>query len=197
MFFCIVLMASQSKAQSKPTPSPQLMGFKELLSRIDATFTFPEGVKEIMPPNNEKLPFQYGLKMPDADCEIWLQVNSVKADWQRYEKENSEAGKQLINPDSLYAKMAAEQAAILAGDNNFIIRNMPPYTLDVYHADEGRSYLLTLVDLAATKHYQYALLIVLNKNHYGNIIAACFTNDKGPAFFKNLNKLKSCLKFND
>ncbi|EHQ28207.1 hypothetical protein Mucpa_4116 [Mucilaginibacter paludis DSM 18603] len=197
MLLYVVLMASQVVAQSKPTSSPQLSGFRELLSNIKATFTLPEGFKETTPPNNEKLPFQYGVENPDADCEIWFQVNSVKAEWQRHERDKADAVRQLINPDSLYIKTVEDEAAIMSSENNYIARNIPTYILDQYNADEGRSYLLALTDLPATKHYQYALLIALNKKRTGNIIMACLTNERGPYFFKTISKLKRCLKFSD
>lgn len=187
-----MLFATCVMGQSKPFTSRQLSGFKDLLSTINGTFTFPENFTEVKPPNNNKLPFQYGLKLPDVDFEIWFQVNSVKADWQRYD-----AGKQQTNPDSLYNKTAADEALIMSGSKDYISRPMPPYILDRYNADEGRSYLLTLIDLPATRHYQYALLIVLHKNHYGNILVACLTNDKGPGFFKKINQLRYCFNFNN
>ena len=180
------------KAQNKPFSSPQLNSFKDLLSTIDGTFTFPENFAEVKPLNNEKLPFQYGIKLADADFEIWFQASSIKADWQRFE-----TSKQGTNPDSLYNKIAADEAFAMSGSKDYISRILPPYILDRYNADEGRSYLLSLTDMPATKHYLYALLIVLHKNHAGNIVIACLTNEKGPAFFKNINQLRYCFKFNN
>ena len=49
--------------------------------------------------------------------------------------------------------------------------------------------------MPATKRYKYALLITLQKNHTGIILAVCFTNEKGPEFFKNLDRASSCMKF--
>lgn len=124
--------------------------------------------------------------------EVWFEVNSVKADRQRYER----GAKQGTNPDSTYVKVSAEQAVIMAGTSDYISRVMPPRLLSAYNADEGRSYLINLIDLPETHHYQYALLIVLHKNHYGNIIVACLTNQKGPDFYRNISKLRYCFKFN-
>lgn len=192
IFLFAILLVTQVKGQLKPYGGPQLTGFKALLSTINGTFTYPENFTEVKPPNNEKLPFQYGLKMDDADLEIWFQVNSVRAEWQRFE-----ANKQGADPDSSYTKVAADEALTMSGRNDYITRSIPPYILDRYNADEGRSYLLTLADLPATKHYQYALLIVLHKNHYGNMVVACLTNEKGPAFYRNVNQLKHCFRFNN
>jgi hypothetical protein len=191
LFFTMVFIPC-AMAQSKPFSSPLLNGFKDLLAGINGNFTFPDGFNEVKPPNDEKLPFQYGLKIPDADFEIWFQVNAVRADWQRFEK----SGKQGQNPDSSYVKTAVDQAVTMAGANDYITRNMPAYVLNSYNADEGRSYLINLIDLPVTRHFQYALLIVLHKNHYGNIVVVCLTNDKGPSFFRNINKLRYCFKFN-
>ena len=187
-----VMMASLVMGQSKLFSSQSLSGFKDLLSGINGSFTFPENFTEVRPPNNEKLPFQYGLKYPDSDCEIWFQVNSIKAEWSRFEK----GGKQGANPDSTYIKTASDEALAMGGTMDFLSRPMPQRILESYNADEGRSYLVTLADQPETKHYQYALLIVLHKNHYGNIVVACLTNEKGPSFFKNINKLRYCFKFN-
>jgi hypothetical protein len=191
-FLCSILLVTLVMGQGKPIPSQQLNGFKDLLSNINGTFTLPDNFTEVKPPNNEKLPFQYGVKLPDVDFEIWFQVNSVRADWQRYD-----ANKQLLNPDSSYNKTATDEAMIMSGSKDYISRPMPPYILNRYNADEGRSYLITLADMPATKHYQYALIIVLHKNHYGNILVACLTNEKGPTFFKNINQLRNCFKFNN
>ena len=192
VFLYLMVMACCVMGQSKPFSSQSLTGFKDLLSGINGSFTFPENFTEVRPPNNEKLPFQYGLKFPDSDCEIWFQVNSIKGEWSRFEK----GGKQGTNPDSTYIKTASDEALAMGGTTDFLSRPMPQRILDSYNADEGRSYLVTLADQPETKHYQYALLIVLHKNHYGNIVVACFTNEKGPTFFKNINKLRYCFKFN-
>jgi len=178
--------------QAKTVSSQQLNGFKELLSNINGSFTIPENFTEAKIPNSDKLPFQYGLKFPDAECEVWFQVNSIKGDWLRFEK----AGKLGANPDSTYIKTASDEALVFGGSKDFISRPMPQRILESYNADEGRSYFITLADLPETKGYQYALLIVLHKNHYGNIVVACLTNDKGPNFFRNINKLRYCFKFN-
>lgn len=192
MILCFCVLAFAALAQSKPVPGQQLTGFKNLLSGINGTFTLPENFTEVKIANSDKLPFQYGLKLPNADCEVWFQVNSVKADWQKFEK----AGNQGANPDSSYLNTATEEAKTLCGTNDILSRPMPTRILESYNADEGRSYFITLADLPETRHYQYALLIVLHKNHYGNIVAAFLTNDKGPAFFKNINKLRYCFRFN-
>ena len=187
-----MLMASNLMGQSKFVTSPQLAGFKELITGINGSITIPESFTETRAPNNDKLPFQYGLKFPDADCEVWFQVNSVKSEWQKFEK----VGKLGLNPDSSYLKLAAEEAKVMSGSEQFLSRPMPSRILESYNADEGRSYFITLADLPETKNYQYALIIVLHKNRQGSVVAVCLTNDKGPTFFRNINKLRYCFRFN-
>lgn len=189
---CCVLFAPCVAAQSKPAQTAQISDFKDLLAGINGSFTFPDNFVEVKSLSTDKVAFQYGIKQQDAEFEIWFQVNSLKADWQKYE-----TTRQGINPDSLYTKVAADDALALSGSKDYLSRPMPPSVLERYNADAGRSYLLTLADLPATKHYQYALLIVLQKSRYGNIMVACLTNDKGPAFFRNINQLRYCFKFNN
>jgi hypothetical protein len=192
ILLCLVITTTLAIGQVKPVASQQLEGFKELLSGINGSFTLPDNFTEVKPPNSDKLPFQYGLKFPDDETVVWFQVNSVKAEWLRYEKN----GKQGLNPDSAYIKTASDEANSMASTKYILSRSMPQRILDAYNADEGRSYLVSLADMPETKGFQYALLIVLHKNHYGNIVVACLTNERGPAFFRNINKLRYCFKFN-
>ena len=101
----------------------------------------------------------------------------------------------MENPDSVYLDVGKATAVSLAGDQPYFERTIPPEVLAKYHADAGKSYLITLLDLPETKHYKYALLITLQKNHTGTILAICFGNEKGPEFFKNINRASHCLMF--
>ncbi|MEB0302593.1 hypothetical protein, partial [Mucilaginibacter sp. 5C4] len=87
------------------------------------------------------------------------------------------------------------QAQAFTGDNNYLMRNIPPKYLAKYNGDAGRTYLLNLPDEQVTKHYKYALLLTLQKDHTGTILAVCFSNEKGPEFFKDIDKASSCIKF--
>jgi hypothetical protein len=134
------------------------------------------------------------MVIPGKDFEIWFQVRSQKENWISYERSKDKPNA-VANPDSTYASLGEAHAAAFTGESKYFIRNIPPEVLARYNADAGKSYLLTLLDLPATKRYKYALLITLQKDHTGIIMAVCFTNDKGPEFFKNIDKASNCLKF--
>jgi len=185
------LVAQQTKVEG----SAQFREFSQLLNQASVVFTFPKGFKEIAAVNNEDFSFDYAMQMPGKDFEVWFQVKSQKENWASYERSDSDNGKQLANPDSLYKDMGKAHASAFTGDNNYFVRNMPQNVLDRYNADAGKSYLLNLLDLPATKHYKYALLITLQRNHTGTIVMVCFTNEKDPEFFKNIDRATNCLKF--
>ncbi len=176
--------------------SSQRAEFNRLTADANVVFTFPKGFKEIEAPDNDYFSFDYALTLPGKGFEIWFQVKSQKENWKSYEL-NKGKNTELANPDSTYISLAEAHAAAFTGDNKYFIRVIPDDVLAKYNADAGKSYLLTLLDLPATKRYKYALLITLQKDHTGIILAVCFTNEKGPDFFKNLNRASSCIKFKD
>jgi len=198
---CVVTGFSQVKHKpparksGKRHSSGQLKDFNQLAAEANIVFTFPKGLKEIAVPDNEDFSFDYAMELPGREFEVWFQVRSLKTDWVNYELYHSDANKQTENPDSLYNKNGRAQAITFTGDQNFISRNIPSDILARYNASAGKTYLLNLQDTPETKHYKYALLITLEKDHTGTIIAVCFTNDKGPEFFKNISKVSKCLKF--
>lgn len=176
--------------------SKQLSAFTRLAAQANVSFNFPNGFKEIPAPDNDYFSYDYAMTIPGKDFEIWLQVKSQKENWASYEKaRNRPDGQQLTNPDSTYIPLAQAQCAAFAGDNPYSQRVIPPDILARYNADNGKSYLLTLRDMPTTKRYKYALLITLQKAHTGIIMAVCFTNERGPEFFKNMDKASNCLKF--
>ncbi|MGF7042924.1 hypothetical protein M2273_006200 [Mucilaginibacter lappiensis] len=184
------------RIKNTPPVSVQLKEFSQLLAQASITFTFPKGFKEIAAVNNEDFSFDYAMEMPNKDFEVWFQVKSQKENWASYERsQNDNSSSQLANPDSLYLDMGKAHATAFTGDRNYFVRNMPQNVLDRYNADAGKSYLLNLLDLPATKHYKYALLITLQRNHTGTIMMVCFTNEKDPEFFKNIDRATNCLKF--
>jgi hypothetical protein len=182
-------------AKNATPPSVQFKEFSQLLAQASATFAFPKGFKEIPAVNNEDFSFDYAMEMPGRDFEVWFQVKSQKENWASYERLQNDSDRQLANPDSLYLEMGKAHATAFTGDRNYFVRNMPLNVLTRYNADAGKSYLLNLLDLPATKHYKYALLITLQRNHTGIIMMVCFTNEKDPEFFKNIDKAGNCLKF--
>jgi len=176
--------------------SKQLATFIRIVAQANVSFIFPKGFKEIPAPDNDYFSYDYAMTIPGKDFEIWLQVKSQKENWASYEKaKNQPDAQQLANPDSTYISLAQAQCSQFAGDNPFSPRVIPPDILARYNADNGKSYLLTLRDMQTTKRYKYALLITLQKDHTGIIMAVCFTNEKGPEFFKNMDKASNCLKF--
>jgi len=176
--------------------SAQLAAFTRIATQANLSFSFPKGFKEIPAPDNEYFSYDYAMTLPGKDFEIWLLVKSQKENWASYEKaKNQPDAQQLANPDSTYISLARAQCSALAGDNPYSGRVIPPDILARYNADNGKSYLLTLRDMQTTKRYKYALLITLQKDHTGIIVAVCFTNEKGPEFFQNMDKASNCVKF--
>jgi hypothetical protein len=173
-------------------PLSQLQEFNKLAAEANVTFLFPDGFTEIKAPNNEYFSFDYGLKLPDSDFELWFQLKSDKENWASYVRTKNRF---LTNPDSVYSSNGRALAITFMGSKNYFTRTIPPQVLARYNADAGKSYLLTLLDMPETKHYKYALLITLHKNHTGTITAMCLTNEKGPEFFKNIKKAENCLRF--
>lgn len=208
LLFCIAPAIAQVKTHpaSKKKPviavkqaepgSPQLKNFLAILSRANITFTFPAGFKEITAPDNEDLSFDYALSLPGKDFEIWFQVKSQKENYAAYLRSLDDNATRQANPDSLYLGMGTAQALALVGDkSSYFMRTIPPKICARYNADAGRSYLLNLLDLPVTRHYKYALLVTLQKDHTGTILAVCFANEKGPEFFKDMDRASNCLKF--
>ncbi len=198
MLSIVPVIAQLQQSAAVPVKHPQSgqqRDFFRLVARAGVKFTYPDGFKEIKPPNNGDFAFDYGLELPGKEFEIWLQVKPEKENWTSYERALTASNIQLPNPDSAYNDLGKTQAVAFTGDQKYFVAIIPQDVLARYNADAGKSYLLTLLDLPETKHYKYALLITLHKNHTGTILAVCFTNDKGPEFFKNINKAGNCLKF--
>jgi len=190
LLLTLTIFKSTAFGQQTQATDRDLKMFRRLLANINASFTPPEGFNELTPITNDRFSYNYALKLPDADFEAHFQVNSLKREWRRFEKAKGDK----INPDSLYIKQAATQVKALAGDGRVFSRTIPSSYLQQYNADIGRSYFFSVA--TETNHYQYGLMVVLQKNRYGNICVTCFSNERGPAFFKNINKLKDCIKFN-
>jgi hypothetical protein len=211
LLFFIVPVIAQNKKQivaSKPSKkvaappaakqallSAQLKKFMQATNQANVTFTFPKGFRETSAPDNEDFSFDYGIEVPGQEFELWFQVRSLKENFTSYERAMGNKNTRLANPDSLYIGLGAATASSFTGDRDFAPRNIPHAYLARYNADAGKSYLLNLQDMAVTKHYKYALLITLQKDRTGSIMAVAFTNEKGPEFFKYLNKAGTCIRF--
>ncbi len=191
LLICLTIFAPAAAGRQDPQqPGHDLKVFRVLLANVNANFLSPDEFTEIKPGKADKFPFQYGLQLPGSDFEVRFQVNELKSEWRKYK-----APAEKTNPDSLYIKAAGSVVKNLAGDGRQFTRPLSAKILQDYNADLGRSYFFNLADSPETNHYQFALMVVLQKNHYGNITVICMGNERGPGFFKNINKLKDCIRF--
>ena len=190
LLFCMV----PAYAQVKQPLTPDFKNFNKQLTKADITFTFPTGFKEIRPTSTDDYSFDYAIVAPEEDCEIWFQVRTQKENWASYLRAKND--KHITNPDSLYLETGLALANAFKSEHPPLTRNIPETILDRYNADLGKTFLVNLPDEQVTKHYKYAMVVVLQKNHTGSVLAVCFANELGPGFFRNLNKASSCLKFN-
>jgi hypothetical protein len=174
LLFCTGVVFAQPKP---PKASHEFKNFSKVTSKVNVAFVLPDGFKEL--PVNDASPFDYGIGMPDQDFEIWFKIIP-----------QTEA-----TTDSAYVEIGRAEARTLAGDNTLMERGMPDRVLADYGADAGKTFFLNLADLPATRHFKYALLITLQKMHKGTIMAVCFTNDRGPDFFRNINKARNSIRF--
>jgi hypothetical protein len=170
--------------------SQQFKAFDKALNKSGIAFTFPAGFKEIKAVNNREFNFNYALELPEKDFEIWLRVNSLKEN-----KELLKDNNLRMPADSAYSYIIKQQAVAFSNDNDWLTRPIPNFILTRYNANVGKTYLVNLKDSPITKHYKYALMIVLAKYKTGSVFAICLSNNKGPEFFKNMFEASNCLKF--
>ena len=137
----------------------------------------PDGFNELA--TKDDSPYDYGIGISGQEFEIWFKI----------------VPQAESTPDSAYLQIGRTQAKALAGEGNFLTRNIPDRVLTDYNADAGKTYFISLPDITDKNRFKYALLITLQKNHKGTIVAVCLTNDKGPDFFKNISKAQTCIKF--
>ena len=83
----------------------------------------------------------------------------------------------------------------MSEDEDFIIRDISEDVLTNFNATTGRSYILSLPDLPETRHYKYALILAIQKNHSGSILATCFADETDTDFIKNVNHLSQYVRF--
>jgi hypothetical protein len=190
LLLCLAPAFAQVKQPAQLTR--ELKSFDKKLKKAKMTFIFPTGFKEVKAADIYN--FDYGITAPEGDCEIWFKVQSQKDNWTNYLKGKNDNN--IVHPDSLYHEIGLAQAKAFKSDKVPITRLIPSSTLTRYNADLGKTFLVNLPDAPQTKHYKYAMVVVMQKNKTGVAMAVCFANELGPGFFKNLNKANSCLKFN-
>jgi hypothetical protein len=167
--------------------------FGDLLIETNLSFNFPEGFREVKVPNTDALPFNYGMDLPGQEFEIWMRITTQREG----EKLLADKNIHVSSSDSLYVYLAQDQIPAFTSEKSYLRRVLPNYILRRYNANAGSTYLLNIDDSRLTKHYKYALLTVLQKNQAGVAMSICFTNERGPEFFKTMNMASSCLKFKD
>lgn len=190
-FVLFIVLVTEVRAQGLHSePSQQFKNFAKKLSAMGIKFEFPPGFKEIKAVNNRDFPFTYAMEIPEQNFEIWFSAENEKAN-EKFLKQN----KLRIPADSAYNAIALKQAAAFSNETDWQAREIPEEILMRYNADAGKFYSLNLNDSAVTGHYKYALLVSLAKYNVGTLLAVCFTNNKGPEFFKNMYQASNCFKF--
>jgi hypothetical protein len=185
VFVCLLVYGQESHAQNKYSQvDRQMKEFSRLATEANIAFTLPDGFKEVSPISNEDVSYDYGITLPGQEFEIWFEVKPYK-----------QISKYYANADSAYINIGKEQVSVFSADNAYFTRNLNDRILAQYNADAGKSFLVNLSDSPVTRHYKYALIITLQKDHTGTILAVCLTNDKGPEFFKYIDKARNCIKF--
>lgn len=192
--FAAPAVAQQVHVAARPI-SKQLRNFVKLTGEANVSYAAPEGFKEIKLAKNDTLSFDYGLELPGEDFEVWFEVRSQRGAIANFTHMVSDTARTDESPDSLYNKTGLTLAEQLSGGQNYFTTIIPLDYLARYNATAGKTYLLDLADANETRHYKYALLITLHKDHVGTIIAICLGNEKGSGFFKNIFKASRALKF--
>ncbi len=177
--------------------STKTIPFRVQTAKANVKFVRPAGFKTIPAINNEDFTFDYAMLLPHDNFEVWYQVRSQKENWASYERNKYNENAQLANPDSVYKDVAKAHAMALSGEQDLFVKVLPQTVLSRYNADAGQSYMLTLQDTPETKHYQYALLLALQKFHTGTVLMLCFTNQKTPEFYKNVERAGKSFRFNN
>ncbi len=195
IFIVLLIVCTSSYTQSVQTFS-QLKTFQQLLSAADLQFTFPKDFKEIKALHEGNIDVNYAMELSDENFQVWYQVKNTQQQWPKRKITEDDSKRAAIHPDSLYNVSSSLAAVMLAGKNNFTSKNLSPEVLNTFHADRGKSYQLELYDRPETNHFQYGLLISLQKNSVGYVSMLFLSNDNGPEFYRKVNKAYYSVRFN-
>lgn len=195
IFIVLLIVCTSSYTQSVQTFS-QLKTFQQLLSAADLQFTFPKDFKEIKALHEGNIDVNYAMELSDENFQVWYQVKNTQQQWPKRKITEDDSKRAAIHPDSLYSVSSSLAAVMLAGKNNFTSKNLSPEVLNTFHADRGKSYQLELFDRPETNHFQYGLLISLQKNSVGYVSMLFLSNDNGPEFYRKVNKAYYSVRFN-
>lgn len=195
IFIILLIVCTSSFTQSVQLIS-QLKTFQQSLTAATLQFTVPKDFKEIKAYHEGNIDVDYAMELPEENFQVWYLVKNTQQFWPKrsFSEENSK--RNTINPDSLYSVTANHEAMMLAGKNNFTTKYLSQDVLNTFHADKGKSYQLELFDRPETNHFQYGLLISLQKNSVGFISMLFLSNDNGPEFYRKVNKAYYSVRFN-
>ncbi len=197
-YLCLIFILLLSyKGYAQPLPlTPQLKAFQSALNGINVQFSFPKDFKEIKALHSSHTSVDYAMELPNASFQVWYGVKNLQLIWPKFKATEDDIKRTTNNPDSLYISSSLSAATILAGKDNFTSKNLPPEVLTVFNADKGKSYQLNLYDRPETGHYQYGLLLCLQKNGVGYVSMLFLSNENGPDFYKKVNKAYYSVRFN-
>lgn len=191
----LLILSGSTYTQSAQTYS-QLKTFQQSLSATDLSFSFPKDFKEIKALHEGNIDVDYAMELPEENFQVWYSVKNTRQLWSKRKISEDNLKHTVVPPDSLYNTTATAATRMLAGNNNFITKNLSQEVLNTFHADKGKSYQLELFDRPETNHFQYGLLLSLQKTGVGYISMLFLSNDNGPDFYKKVNKAYYSVKFN-
>lgn len=195
-FFILLLMICGNSYTQSTQLFSQLKTFQQSLSASNLQFIIPKDFKEIKAYHEGNIDVDYAMELPEENFQVWYLVKkSTQQQWPKSRITEDNSKRLIINPDSLYSVTAQYAANQLAG-KNFTAKYLPQDILNTFHADKGKSYQLELYDRPETNHFQYGLLLSLQKNGAGFITMLFLSNDNGPDFYKKVNKAYYAVKFN-
>ncbi len=195
LIFLFLVFAEFGHAQ-QVQPIAQLKTFNQTLAAANLQFLPPKDFKEIKALHTAHVDVDYAMELPNDNFQVWYLVKNLQQEWPKFKASEDNIKRVTRNPDSLYNSSSLIQATLLAGKDNFTSKNLPPSVLTIFNANEGKSYQLNLYDRPETNHFQYGLLICLQKNGVGYISMLFMSNDNGPDFYKKVNKAYYSVKFN-